>query len=490
MDQGNSSESSKVVLQVAQKRERNSEIDMINVFSHMSKRKKLISYLLALSILLGMTIGAFYSGFEHLIGKGSYARAMITFQFEGIEKGLDPKGVAFDVNQLKSPYVIQKALSGVGYDENYIENVRENLVIQGVIPEDALDRITVFNKMGEKDAKYYENLLDISYFPSQYVIYLYDDGTFATRELPQILDGILSSYKQYFLDTYANAQVLSVTANLLSGDDYDYGESISLVRTQIDIMESYVDERATEAPEFRAVSTGLSFEDIKTALEFVDTVDIARLSAFVQNSSLTKDKSRQLEYYDYQIRQISNRISELQSRLETVTKIIANYEKDPVVIVSNADSSVEYGEKNEYYDTLVTQQISISGQIAQANKQLNEYYLLLSKLQESEVSNSQEDYNYADSLLSKINSTIESWVSLIEKTTDEYYSTALYANAVTVTIPAQYFVDGGIMHIVKNMAIPTAILIAIVLMAWFYSGVKTEIVRMRKKEPKNNGYSR
>ncbi len=283
------------------------------------------------------------------------------------------------------------------------------------------------------------------------------------------------------MDTYANTEVLSVTSNLLSGDDYDYAESVDLVTTQIDIMLSYVRERMKDAPDFRASSTGLSFEDIVTSLEFVKTVDINRLSAIVQSQSLTKDRSRQVEYYEYMIRNYSNKLSELQTRLDSITDTVNTYEKDPVVIVSNSDSTMEYSQKNEYYDSLITQQQDLTRQIAQTNTSLNQYYLLLTKLNEDETPADQESYDYADALLSRLNTTISSWVKLTEDTTQEYYSTTLFSNAVKKTVPAQYFIDGGKMHIIRNMAIPAAVLVALVLIWWFYRGVREEIVAMRKK---------
>ena len=486
MEKDSKTEGSKVVLQVNQRSTSGSEIDLINVFSHMGKRKKLIAYLVSLAILVGITCGAFYSGFEHLVGKGSYSRAMISFQYKGIENGLDPNGAAFDINTIKSPYVIQRALNNLGIEENYIESVRENITIQGVVPEDAVERITVINQVAEKEPKYYENLLDVTYFPSKYIIYFYDDGTFGSRQMTQILNEILDSYKQYFLETYANSAVMSVTSNLLGDNNYDYGESVNLVKTQIDIMLSYVREKMEEAPDFRAASTGLSFEDIVTALEFERTVDVAKLSAYVESMALTKDKQRQTEYYDYLVRECSNRLSELQTTLDKTTQAIADYEKDPVVIVSNSDSTTEYSQKNEYYDTLVTKQLNINAQIAKENKNLNEYYLLLSKFQDSDRVFSQSDFDYADSLLNNINATIASWVSLTERTTEEYFSTTLFSNAVTIAVPAQYFVDGGIKHILMNMAVPAAVLVLLVLIWWFYCGVRQEIVRMRSKKSEDS----
>ena len=487
MEQKNRTKDNRDYVQVNQNRIQDSELDLINVFSNMGKKKRLIAYLLVLAILVGFTIGALYSGFEHISGKGSYARAMITFQFDGIESGLDPNGADFDVNLIKSPYVIQSALLAKGYDESYVEKVRENLSIEGVIPKDALERITIINNMAQRDPKYYEQILDVAYFPSEYVLYLYDDGTFSSKELPKILDSIIDSYKQYFMETYANAEVLSVTLNLLSGDDYDYGESIDLVTTQMDIMLSYVRERMKESSDFRASSTGLSFQDIVTSLEFVKTVDINRLSSYVQSQSLTKDRSRQQEYYEYMIRNCSNRISELQTRLDSVADTINSYEKDPVVIVSSSDSTLEYGEKNEYYDSLITEQQNLTREIARTNTSLNQYYLLLSQLSDPESSADQEAYDYADSLLNRINSKISSWVGLIEETTQEYYATTRFSNAVKKTVPAQYVVDGGAIHIIKNLVIPAAILVVLVLIWWCCRGVNEELMAARERAGRING---
>ena len=213
-------------------------------------------------------------------------------------------------------------------------------------------------------------------------------------------------------------------------------------------------------------------------------MDVNRLSSYIQSQSLTKDKARQQEYYEYMIRNCSNKMSELQTRLDSVAETISSYEKDPVVIVSNSDSTMEYGQKNEYYDSLITEQQDLTRQIAQTNTSLNQYYLLLTKLSESNSSVGQDAYDYADSLLGRLNTTISSWVGLIEETTQEYYATTLFSNAVKKTVPAQYVVDGGLSHIIKNMAIPSAVLVVLVLIWWYYRGVKEEILKAREKAGK------
>ena len=250
-------------------------------------------------------------------------------------------------------------------------------------------------------------------------------------------------------------------------------------------MLSYVTKLMNDAPDFRSSRTGLSFEDIVTSLKFVQSVDIARLSSYVESQSLTKDKDRQIEYYNYRIREASHKISELKDKVETVTNTTSSYEADPVVVVSSSDTTLEYEEKNEYYDTLVSRKISLNKEIAEANTNLNEFYLLLNTLQEVTTYNSQDEFDYADSLLRRLDTTISSWVELIGETTDEYFSTTLYSNAVKTAIPPQYYIDGGIVHIAKNIMIPVAALILIVLIWWFFNGVQEEIIMMRMKSSRD-----
>ena len=182
------------------------------------------------------------------------------------------------------------------------------------------------------------------------------------------------------------------------------------------------------------------------------------------------------------IRECSNKISELQTQLENVTSILNNYEKDPVVVVSSSDTTVEYGEKNEYYDRLVSQKITLNRQISEENTDLNEYYLKLNALQSHEYTYEQSQFDYADGLLQRLDTTISSWVTLIEETTEEYYKTALFSNAVKASVAPQYYMDGGIVHIAKNIVISAGILVLIVLIWWFFDATKTEINQMRRRE--------
>lgn len=475
-------DSTKIYLQVENPEENESQIDIVNVVSAMGKRKKVYCYLFVMAACIGVCIGLAIAGIQYLAGKSSYAKAVVSFQYEGIEEGLDPNGAAFDVNKIKSPVVIENALTSLGITDISTEDIRQNIIIEGVIPEDAVERITVIKEMALEDASNYEKILDVTYFPSQYIVYLYKDSFMKSSETTEILNAILESYRTYFMDTYANTEVLTVTSNLLDYQDYDYAESIDMLEAQIEIMIDYVAERKEQAPDFRSSNTGLSFGDIETSLKTIEDIDLANLTSYIENVALSKDKKRMSEYYNYKIRKDTMELSELQVQLTTVQNTIDNYAKDPVVIVSSQESTQQLTQTNEYYDQLIEQKLKLNKEIASINTELNETYELLNNMNAATKKNTQDEYDYADALLEKIASTIAEWVKLTEETTEEYYSTTLFSNAYKIAVPAKYQANGGIVAIAKTIVICVAVMIFFVVVVWCMDGLRMELITMRMKK--------
>lgn len=458
------------------------QIDLFNIAAHMKKKKKLYQYILSAAVCAGVLLALVVIGVDYVAGKSSYARAVISFQYEGIEDGLDPNGAAFDINKIKSPAVIEEALKALDITEYDAEEIRENIVIEGVIPEDAVERITVVKEMALEDVSNYEKILDVSYFPSQYIVYLYKDFGMSGAETSQILNAILESYREYFLDTYANTEVLTVTGNLIDYTDYDYAEALDMLETQIEIMQDYVIERRDQAPEFRSSTTGLAFGDIVTALDTVEGINLANLNSYIEGHTLTKDRERQIEYYEYKIKKYNMSIAECQVQLSNIQSVIDKYQKDPVVIVSSQETTQQLEQTNEYYDQLLQQKLSLSARIAALNTDLNETYTLLNAINSTNRKNTQDEYDYADEKMASVAQTIAEWADLTEQTTQEYYTTTLFSNAYKVGVPAQYCAAGGTMSAAKKVVLCVAAMILAVLLIWCVDGLLCEIRQMRKNK--------
>lgn len=474
----------KIYLQVENPDDDGEQIDILNVVSYMAKRKRTYRYLMAIAVFIGVLIGLLVTGVKYITGKSACAQAVITFQYDGIEEGLDPNGAAFDINKLKAPVVIESALESLGNTDISVEDVRQNIVIEGVIPEDAVDRITVIKQMALEDATNYEKILDVSYFPSQYVVSFYKDWKMSGTETTEILNAVLESYREWFLDTYTNTAVLTVTGNMINYQNYDYAEAVDIIKSQVEIMQNYVAERLKDAPDFRSANTGLSFGDIQTSLNTIESIDLAKLVSYVENNNLTKDKQRLIEYYNYNIKEYTMNISELQSQLSTVQTTIDGYVKDPVVIVSSQESTQEITQKDEYYDSLLEKKIDLSNQISQINTKLNKTYTLLNNLQSMGAQSGQKQQERADAMLESITATLSDWTARIENTTEEYYTTTQFSNAYKISVPAQYQAAGGLVATCKTLGICVAAMLLLVLLFWGMDGLRMEIAALRSRHKK------
>lgn len=456
------------------------QVDLINIAGHMNRKKRLYRYVMAIAVCAGVLFGLVAIGVEYIAGQSSYARAVVTFQYEGIENGLDPNGAAFDINKIKSPRVIEDALMSLGTADFDAEKIRESIDIEGVIPEDAVERITVIKEMSLDDVSNYEKILDVSYFPSQYIVYLRKSPGMSGKDTVKVLNAVLESYREYFLDTYANTEVLTVTANLIDYKDYDYAEAMDMLETQMEIMQSYVDERKEQAPEFRSSGTGLSFGDISMALDTIYEIDIANLNSYIESHTLTKDMSRQREYYEYRIKKYNMDIAECQVELSNIQSVIDKYQKDPLVIVSSQESTQEIEQTNEYYDQLLQQRLELSTEMASLNTKLNETYTLLNAVNGTNGQNTQNEYDYVDGKMASLAETISRWADLTEKTAEEYYTTTLFSNAYKIAVPAQYTAAGGLVSAAKKLVVPVAALLFVVFGVWCVDGFFCEIRKMKE----------
>lgn len=161
----------RIYLQVNQEEEEDA-VDLLNVAGRMGKKKKLFGYMLMLAICTGVVLGALVTGVKALLGSTSYASAVISFSYDGIDQGQDPNGGALDVTKIKSTPIVSAALETLQMDKVDVEDVRSALKITGVIPDSVKQEIAVINTVAEDATEYYTNISDLDYFPSQYVVRL------------------------------------------------------------------------------------------------------------------------------------------------------------------------------------------------------------------------------------------------------------------------------------------------------------------------------
>ena len=120
------------------------EITLKEILEAIWKGKWLIALIVIIALVI-TGVGTFLA-----LPASKSVVAMIELNYPGIEQGLNPDGTQFDINQLKSPYVIEQALKELELIDTGIktDEVRRKIDIIPVIPDDVAQRAETMIKQG------------------------------------------------------------------------------------------------------------------------------------------------------------------------------------------------------------------------------------------------------------------------------------------------------------------------------------------------------
>ena len=146
-----------------------SEEVVISVSALMRKLKKylLVWFLVSLIVggtLLGISIALTTSTVTPVT-------ALISFSYDGIERGKNPDGTDFKPETLKNPSVVEEALAECGMDKTLLETIRQDMVIEGIYPKDIIERLTgyqsIFNQGTSSSLTAAREIMDTSWTSTQ-----------------------------------------------------------------------------------------------------------------------------------------------------------------------------------------------------------------------------------------------------------------------------------------------------------------------------------
>ncbi|MDE6776025.1 MAG: lipopolysaccharide biosynthesis protein [Ruminococcus sp.] len=468
---------------MAKKDERNLNITINNsekeeaevVVSISTILKKLKKYLAIWIVAAVVFVGAAF-GYAAITThtKKAELTALINFSYDGIEKGLDPNGRSFDVNTVKSPAVIETALTDLGFDLSELEQIRSGITFRSTIPKNAVDRFTVYNSIleqgGGNSLTAAERILETTYFPTQYTVYFDYNGTsFTDNEAVNIFNKILDCYKDYFYISYGYNESLGDAISAISYEDYDYAEAIDVFSNSLVTLRKYVKDLDDEDDSrFRSTITGYTFSDLYESIRTMETIDLDKLSSYVTVNNLTKDKESSLAYYEYRIKALTRQKSQLEEQLSAYEDSIKNYEKDQIIVFgSNDDANTQSSVASKQYDQMFSEKNSIASQLAETKQQIN-FYKERQQAIKGNNTGSKEMLERADADFAALNEKVNNFVELVSDTSEDYYKNITFANAYNVIVPASYTSSDRIGRIIDNAKMP-AVALELVAFALYFA---------------------
>lgn len=266
------------------------EISLREILEVIWKGKWLIALITIVAVLL-TGIGTYI-----MLPNSQHVVAIININYPGIEQGLNPDGTQFDILQLKSPYVIEKALEELALTNSglKLDEIRRNIDITPIVPDDVSQRAETILKQGQ----------EFVYYPSEYKITYKINKAFSYSQGIQLVEEIISQYKKYFYMLYSDVKTVENTISNVDLSNYDYPDIVEIINKQVESVQELLESKAEEGSGFRSSNTGYTFTDLSRSYDVLKNVDITKLESLVNTNTLTKDRERLIKDYEYRVKRM------------------------------------------------------------------------------------------------------------------------------------------------------------------------------------------
>lgn len=424
-------------------------------------------------------------------------RALVSFNYDGIEKGKSPDGTDFDPNSLKNPVVIEAALTACGMDLEILEDVRNGIEVDGVVPEDTISRLTAYHNVFENATNGMpaaQAILDESWFSTQYIIeFTFRETDLKRSEAVQLLNAILNEYKNYFFKNYGYNEPLGSALGALKYEDYDYAEAIDMFSDSLTKLRRYVNNLATDdTTRFRSSVTGYTFADLRDTINTVSDLDLDLISSYITVNNVTKDKERVQAYYEYRIEHLNRSKKEYEEKLASLEASIDSYVKDDIYIFGNGndDINTQTTMASEQYDKMITQKISTQTDLSHTKQMIEYYNQRLTALRRTTVGSTDKKKKVEEDL-KKLNEKVLNLTELVKETADDYYRNVSLANAYSILVPPSNDVKTTVKTGIKTALLPVVGLELVILMVYLgFSFFKAMAEETRKKRLAKQGVTK
>ena len=341
------------------------------------------------------------------------ANIIISLQFNGIEKGLNPDGTRFKYMDIISEDSLRYICKKLKLD--YKETLKDNVYIEPILPSNIVDSIKEKRINGE----------DYTYYPNEFNIKLKIDKNIDKKYAEKFIKNFSSEYEKYFKYKYQYPFMeLKSIIEYFDYDKYDYPEIYMVFQNEFNMIFSYLDVLINDDKNFIS-SKGYTFNDIKEAINISKNIEINRIDSLVNGYRLTKDKESLILKYEYMIRKYEldkEKNYNNYENLNTLISIIKNNEKS-VILNSVGGSLITVKKLDDTYDTVASKATDSKLDASEKEEEIKHLQEEIQKIENSEYKYSEikKVESEVQKLVNALNTKIEAWINTIMDMSEEYF---------------------------------------------------------------------
>jgi len=413
--------------------------------------------------------------------------SLVNFTFDGIERGVDPNGNEFNINSLKSPQIIEKSFDKLNIPAEKLESVRKNISFESMTPQEEIERLTayknIFDAGNNNSMSAIDQILAKGQHPTTYKVYFdYAPTGLTSNEAASLLNTILEEYSEYFMEAYGYNKSLGSSLAVLDYTEYDYAEAVDVFSATLSKLADYVrrvestekENGTSSSTRFRSSETGYTFPDLIETINTTNRIDLQRISSYVTLNTITKDKDTLLTNYTYKLEALERQKTVDTETLATVNASIAGYEKNTVMIYGSDDinsQTITASQSSEEYDNLFRKKEAAQENLSRTIQDIDRYKKRIERLNSSTSVSSSAKKERVESDLAKLNQEVEELITLVNKTTDDFYKTVVFSKAYNILVPANSSFSNATKHALNDAITPIAIADALIFVIYFAAAV-------------------
>ncbi len=439
------------------------EISLRELIEVVWKGKWIIAIITIVAVLL-TGVGTYL-----MIPNSQRVVAIIELNYPGIELGQNPDGTKFDIRQLKSPYVIENALKTLGFNDNGVklDQVRRNIDITSIIPNDVSQRAETMIKQGH----------EYVYYPSEFKVTYRINKDFSYNQGLQLVETIIDEYQTYFYTLYSDIEKIEKTIGTLDYSTYDYPDIVEVINIQIEGIQEFLTNKTEDDSNYKSAQTGYSFQDLNRNFDILRTVDTSKLESLVNAYTLTRDKEKLIKDYEYRVKRMELEQAKKNSEAEEARRLMDQYKKEDLVLIPDSiGKDLRTDNPESYYNKLAETAITASVEATNLKHEIEYYNKEIARLQVLNGSNNIALLAEADSQIETIKNKMVDLIDTTNETLNDYYAYK-YGGSIKQIAPAELVND---MNILLNLAIAFVlglmVSVFVVFMRFYWKSTEKEVV--------------
>ena len=307
-----------------------------------TKFKRMIALILVFGMIASLSYFCKYAYVEYAV-----SRAHIILNYPEIAESKYPDGSRFTYYDLICDENLEDALKIMrdkGMYENFtVDDIRDNFYIYSYLNSSAGASVTTARSEGN----------DFSYVANEYRVTFIQPHDYKNKNIfakffgkdlsGEFLEALVEVNRKKMAQTLGGTGGFELITSPVSVGDYDYSEEVSIYKTKINNIISYLKFLDKEQPDFVSKTTGLTLNDLKGKYTFLVSNALDGINNFVESSGISKDLEQTTNKINVNIENNRLKYNKAFSKVEINKFAMENYDQTFTENLINVIQNEEYG---------------------------------------------------------------------------------------------------------------------------------------------------